>query len=139
MRAFELHAEISALEGLSSGSLRDCWLKTTRKPLPKVSPALLRLALAWEIQAQALGGLSSKTQMRLDQIAAGQKHLRKSRPSVRLSREWNGAVHTVTVNHDGSVEWQEKEWRSLNEVARAITGTREPGAAFFQLEEKLAA
>lgn len=38
---------------------------------PRISPALLRLALAWEIQASARSGLSRTTQQRLAQLGQG--------------------------------------------------------------------
>jgi hypothetical protein len=45
----------------------------------------------------------------------------------------------VAVGEDGVIRWDEREWRSLSEVARAITGTRWSGPAFFGLKRKLAA
>lgn len=58
---------------------------------------------------------------------------------MRLVREWNGEVHVVSVADDGTVRWQDKDWRSLSEVARAITGTRWSGPAFFGLKKRVAA
>ena len=58
------------------------------------------------------------------------------RPGMRLAREFAGKVHVVTVGEDGAVLWNEREWRSLSEVARAITGTRWSGPAFFGLKAK---
>ncbi|SFP85864.1 DUF2924 domain-containing protein [Sphingomonas rubra] len=58
---------------------------------------------------------------------------------MRLVREWQGQVHVVTVGDDGVICWDEREWRSLSEVARAITGTRWSGPAFFGLKKKAAA
>ena len=39
----------------------------------------------------------------------------------------------VTVGDEGQITWNEREWRSLSEVARAITGTRWNGPRFFGL------
>jgi len=50
-------------------------------------------------------------------------------------REWNGEVHVVTVGEDKIIRWKDREWRSLSEVARAITGTRWSGPRFFGLEK----
>ena len=55
---------------------------------------------------------------------------------MRLVREWAGRVHVVTVGDDGVIRWDEREWRSLSEVARAITGTRWSGPAFFGLKSR---
>ncbi len=48
-------------------------------------------------------------------------------------REWNGTVHILTIGDDSVIRWNEREWKSLSEVARAITGTRWSGPAFFGL------
>ena len=58
MQSVEQH--IASLEAMSSLELRETWRRLTASPLPRVSPSLLRLALAWEIQARALGGLSPR-------------------------------------------------------------------------------
>ena len=42
---------------------------------------------------------------------------------MRLLREWNGSVHVVTVDEAKVIHWNGRTWRSLSEVARAITGT----------------
>jgi hypothetical protein len=104
-----------------------------------MSPSLLRLALAWEIQARAYGGLSRETRRTLDQLAAAKTRTTSVSPGMRLVREWNGRAHVVVVGDDGVIRWDEREWRSLSEVARAITGTRWSGPAFFGLKRKAAA
>ena len=55
---------------------------------------------------------------------------------MRLVREWNGVAHVVTVAEDGAIVWNDAGYRSLSEVARAITGTRWSGPAFFGLKRK---
>jgi len=131
--------QITVLEALSSSALRARWSEVTRSVAPKVSPKLLRLALAWELQARAQGGLSRETTRELDQRSRG--HTRTARPSagMRLAREWQGRLHVVTVGEDQVVRWDNREWRSLSEVARQITGTRWSGPAFFGLKKKVAA
>ena len=100
---------------------------------------MLRLALAWELQAKALGGLSRLTRQKLDQLARGATRTEPTRPGTRLVREWQGKAHIVTIGEDGVIRWNEREWNSLSEVARAITGTRWSGPAFFGLKRKAAA
>lgn len=58
---------------------------------------------------------------------------------MRLMREWNGTLHVVTVDEDGTILWNDREWGSLSAVARAITGTRWSGPAFFGLRTRKAA
>ena len=53
-----------------------------------------------------------------------------------LAREFGGKVHVVTIGNRGEINWNDRQWRSLSEVARAITGTRWSGPAFFGLRQK---
>ncbi len=134
-----VEAEIAALEVLSSAALRDRWSALTGSPVPRISPKLLRLALAWELQARSFGGLSRATTRTLDQLGRGETLTAPAQPGMRLVREWQGRVHLVTVGEDQVVRWEERPYRSLSEVARAITGTRWSGPAFFGLKKKVAA
>ena len=132
----KLDADLAALATLSPAQLRPEWVEVTGKPLPRLSPTMLRLALGYELQARALGGLSRTAQQRLDQAAIAKTQTRSTTPGMRLVREWQGKVHIVTIGESGEVEWNGKAWRSLSEVARAITGTRWSGPAFFGLKER---
>jgi Protein of unknown function (DUF2924) len=132
-------ARLAQLADLDSQDLRRAWTRLTDTPAPKVSPAILRLALGYEIQARAFGGLSRATLQRLDQIVAGQSRTRATAPGMRLIREWNNVVHIVTIDEAGTIGWNDRKWRSLSQVARAITGTNWSGPAFFGLKQKIAA
>lgn len=134
-----LEQDLAALAAMSSAQLHQRWAPVTGSPLPKVSPGMLRLALAWELQAKALGGYSSRTRQRLDQLSRGKTSTRRTQPGMRLVREWQGSVHVVTIGEDHVIRWNGREWSSLSEVARAITGTRWSGPAFFGLKQKRAA
>jgi hypothetical protein len=139
MARFILEDELAALAGLPPTQLRERWVMLTGRPLPRVSPRLLRLALAWELQAKVHGGLSRKTSQKLAQLAAAKTTTRKVEPGMRLVREWNGKLHIVTIGEDKIIRWNERAWQSLSEVARAITGTRWSGPAFFGLKTRKAA
>ncbi len=139
MAGLDVDADLRALGEMDGPALRGHWSAVVGGPPPRVSPKLLRLALAWELQAKVHGGLSRRTQQRLDQIAGGRSRTSEARPGMRLVREWNGTVHVVVVGEDGVIRWNERDWRSLSEVARAITGTRWSGPAFFGLKKKAAA
>ena len=56
----DLEREIAALDDMSTAELRERWVRLAASPVPRISPKLLRLALAWEIQARRLGGHSGK-------------------------------------------------------------------------------
>ena len=131
--------KLAALQTMSLLELQYEWRRLTAAPLPRVSAAMLRMALAWEIQVRALGGLSRTTQHKLDQITAGKTKTTPVLGATRLTREWNGKLHVVTIDEHKVIRWGGREWNSLSEVARAITGTRWSGPAFFGLKRKLAA
>jgi hypothetical protein len=135
----KLDEQLAGLATLSSAELREMWQKVTGGPVPRVSPKLLRLALGYELQAKALGGLSRSTQQKLAQLAAAKTRTTAAQAGMRLVREWNGTVHVVNIGEDNVVRWNDREWRSLSEVARAITGTRWSGPAFFGLKRRIAA
>ena len=61
----KLAADLDALATMSPAHLRERWTKVTGRVAPKVSPDMLRLALGYELQAKALGGLSRSTQQKL--------------------------------------------------------------------------
>lgn len=130
-----LDAELAALEVMPLAQLRSKWSDVTRRPVPKVSAALLRLAIAWELQAAAYGGLSRQTRQTLDQLAGGRTQTRPVSAGMRLMREWDGKLHVVSVDEVGTIHWNERQWNSLSAVARAITGTRWSGPAFFGLKQ----
>jgi hypothetical protein len=55
---------------------------------------------------------------------------------MRLVRGWSGVLHVVQIGEDGVIRWNEREWKSLSEVARTITGTGWSGPAFFGLKTR---
>ena len=133
----DLDCELAGLNARSRAELRERWSALTSKPAPKVSAGLMRLALAWQLQAQAYGGLSPRSLQRLDKAGKEAALLAPVRtPRQRLVREWQGKLHIVTIDGEGTITWEGTSWRSLSEVARAITGTRWSGPAFFGLKDR---
>lgn len=136
--ALTTYRQVEELATWSSARLRSRWLELTKKSPPRISEDLLRLAIAYEVQARALGQLSCKTARKLDAASLGKAASSAISPGTRLAREWNGTVHIVTIGDDGRIVWNDRPWRSLSEIARAITGTRWSGPAFFGLKAKRA-
>ena len=54
----KLDDQLVELETMSKGALKDRWAKLTGRPAPNVSENMLQLAVAYELQAKAFGGLS---------------------------------------------------------------------------------
>ena len=134
-----LAVNLAALEDMSTSDLREAWQRLTGEVAPRISPRLLRLALAWELQARALGGLPRGVQQKLDQLGAGKTRTVAASAGTRLVREWRGKAHVVTIGEDQVIRWEAREYRSLSQVAKAITGTHWSGPAFFGLKKRLAA
>ena len=57
------------------------------------------------------------------------------KPGTRLIRAWRGERHQVTVLEHG-FEYRGERHGSLSAIARAITGTRWSGPAFFGLKTR---
>lgn len=104
MRRDKLDATLVALTAMSPAQLREEWASATDKPLPRLSSAILRLALGYELQCKVYGGLSRPTRQRLDQLAAARTQTRNTVPGMRLVREHNGTVHIVTIGENGGIE-----------------------------------
>ena len=55
-------------------------------------------------------------------------------PGSRLIRVWKAERHEVEVTETGYL-WRGRSWASLSAIARAITGVRRNGPAFFGLRD----
>ena len=136
----KLNAEIARLRDLELPVLRAVWQKYYGTTAPKtVRRKILILSIAWRIQANALGGLKPATRKYLRQVAEAARSgavarppppSRRIKPGTKLIRVWQDKTHTVTALADG-FEWQGKQYRSLSQIARAMTGTRWNGLVFF--------
>lgn len=135
MSTLSLEVQLDALDGMSLDELRSAWTRQLKSTPPKASAGLLRLALAHAVQSRALGGVTKKMDRRLRDLAGGTASTAPT-TGTRLAREWQGKLHLVTVTDDRRFHWQGRDWNSLSEVARAITGTRWSGPAFFGLRQK---
>ena len=108
--------------------------------------------LAYRLQEIAFGGLSERTQQKLDAELALQgfddnampKRRRRQKEITKnghpmigsvFIREWHGQLNEVTTLRDG-FEFNGRKYQSLTAVAKAITGQHMSGKAFFGLKTK---
>jgi hypothetical protein len=124
--------EIAAIAGENLEQLRARWNGRWGNPPRLRSVALLRRLIAWRLQAEAHGGIDDATRRMLRGAAPGPEKLMA--PGTVLTREWQGVRHQVEITEDGLIH-AGRHWKSLSEVARAITGTRWNGPRFFGLRE----
>ena len=137
-----LTAELKALGGLGTDELRQRWAEFYgMAPSPRISRELLIRAVAHRMQEEAHGGLGKPCRRQLARLAVtlgegGSLEVTQARsfkPGTKLIREWKGKVHEVVIA-GGTYIWAGQHYRSLSQIARAITGTRWSGPRFFGLE-----
>jgi Protein of unknown function (DUF2924) len=151
-----LSEQVAALSSLSLDQIRVRWRKLFRRPAPAhLARYLLFRVIAYRIQANALGDLDKEAVRFLDAVAAdwqkrraaGETNSKRPPPippvpakrslkvGTILAREYAGELQRVIVLEDG-FSWNGTPYRSLSEVARAITGTNWNGPRFFGLRDK---
>ena len=81
---------------------------------------------------EAFGGLDADMRRRLRRSSGGGDVADRLEPGTRLTREWKGVPHEVTVR-EGTYLYAGKSWKSLSEIGRHITGVRVNGPKFFGL------
>jgi Protein of unknown function (DUF2924) len=141
-----LDIEIARLRGLDVGELRARWHTVFRRRAPPHLPRhLLFRILAYRLQADRLGDLDADSRRLLDRIGSRPSHeidrivadfkgSKSLTPGTLLTREWEGRLQRVMVLADG-FSWHGKTYRSLSQVAFAVTGTRWSGPRFFGLDK----
>jgi hypothetical protein len=139
----DLAQKVANLSALDASALREKWLALFgAEPSPRLGRSFMFRALAYRLQEKALGALSIAAERLLDRVAEGRsedtpERVRKGRAGAGtvLIREWRGVTHRVTVlDHD--VVYRGRRYKSLSEVARAITGTHWSGPLFFGLKRR---
>jgi hypothetical protein len=137
---------LEKLTNLSKAALCNLWEQTFKTdPSPNLRRALMIPILAFRIQEQAFGSLSSGTSGRLRHLSRAYEKDRDCsiaspaplRPGTRLVRQWRDQVHLVNVEANG-YEYQGGRYQSLSEIARLITGVRWSGPLFFGLKTQQA-
>jgi len=139
---------LAALKTVATPDLKQQWRALFGTEPPPYNRRFLESRLAYRVQELAYGGLKPATVKRLDALAEqfdgrgiATRHIRHDAKPVagtRLTREYQGVQHSVTVTGDG-YEYEGRPYRSLSAIARAITGTRWNGLLFFGLRSRAAA
>ena len=154
----ELARGLANLKNWDLEALCKEWQRLFRKKVPLNLPQYILLRMiAYRLQANALAGLDSNDVKYLNQVAAqratrlASKNMRTRKfpppiPAVPaeqslkagsiLVREHDGHLHKVIAVAPRGFRWNDKTFKSLSEVAYAITGTKWNGPRFFGLRSE---
>jgi hypothetical protein len=127
----------STLSNLRTAELRTLWRKTFDIPPPEGARRdLLLCLLTYELQRRAEGRLPRAIAKQLAIALRGRQSDAMAEPSpalrlgARLIRTWRGTTHEITVVERGFA-YRGRRYRSLTEIAQAITGAHWSGPRFF--------
>lgn len=137
-----LEEQIVLLPAMPPAQLRALWREVWRRPAPDIGFDLLRRGIAWKLQARVHGDLPSHVKREIDGVLT---RLRRGdavaparpslRPGTRLVREWQGKTYQVVVLERG-YEFDGRHYRSLTQIAWAITGAHQSGLRFFGIQPR---
>lgn len=137
MRKSPQSVDLASLEQSDLKELHRIWREQFGSPPPAGRAIdLVRLEVAWRLQARSLGGLDTSTKRALRAInggkaaAANGANLPVLAPGSTLIREWRGKTHVVKVTASDYV-YDGRVYTSLSAIARVITGARWSGPRFF--------
>ena len=125
--------EITSLGDLSRADLVEHWVELFGSAPPTtLTKDLLARGITYEMQVRQRGGLTAAESKLLAGLAQGKTDPNPEalKAGTRLYRSWRGVTQEVLVL-EGGYSWRGKNYASLSEVARAITGTRWSGPRFF--------
>ncbi|MXO64071.1 DUF2924 domain-containing protein [Qipengyuania oceanensis] len=132
MISADIDVEVGALEAMSLEALRETWRRRYGAPPQLRSAPIMRMLIAWRIQAQAFGGLDEATRRLLQRSGPVKPEGRNLGIGAALTRNWKGRAVTVMVEEDG-FRWEGQLFPSLSAAASAIAGSRWNGPRFFGL------
>jgi Protein of unknown function (DUF2924) len=149
----DIQSEIQGLRGMERAELIERYTEVFGRSPRIRSREFLWKRIAWKIQEQRYGGLSTIAKARLEELIQGldlplDENVRKvtgqlrgkrkpgdPMPGTVLIREWHEQQIRVEVL-DGGYEWDGAVYRSLTAVAKAVTGSKWNGRLFFGLSER---
>jgi hypothetical protein len=152
-----MSAKIAALRTMRVAELREEWRRVMGEEPRSYNKVWLWRRLAWAIQAKEYGGLSERARRRLEELSVHaetwmplgkgafrgltstpvprRRDPRLPAPGTVITRSYRGRTIAVTVMEDG-FEYEDRRYKSLTAVAKAVSGLHQNGFAFFGLTRK---
>ncbi len=146
--------EIAELRAMDVARLVERYEAVFGKPPRSRHQTWLWRRIAWKIQEQRYGGLSTVAQRKLDELIADldlplgkgrmvcgkiERPTKPGNPPIgtTLARTWRGKeLHVAVI--EGGFAYEGVVYRSLSAVATAVTGAHWNGRLFFGLAERKA-
>lgn len=126
---------VSRIEVMDLDALRAEWRRRYGLPPSLRSEPIMRMLLAWRVQAEVFGGLDRETRRTLARSGPVQAEGRHLGIGATLTRNWKGREVTVVVEENG-FRWEDEVFPSLSAAATAIAGSRWNGPRFFGLRQE---
>lgn len=131
----EVQETISSITSIDLDALRALWRERYGSPPALRSLPILRMLLAWRIQADVHRGLDKETRRTLARTGPTEPEGVHLGIGARLTRNWKGRTIEVVVEEQG-FGWEGKLYPSLSAAATAIAGSRWNGPRFFGLRDE---
>ena len=128
----QIEALIAQTNELGLDKLRGLWRKRYGFPPRLQSIPIMRMMIAWRIQAEAFGGLDKDTRKALAKSGPPRAEGLQLGNGTKLTRNWKGTQIEVIVEEDG-FRWRDEVFPSLSAAATAIAGSKWNGPRFFGL------
>ena len=144
--------QVANLNNLSHDELKSLYITLHGSVPPAYNRDFIIKRLAYRLQEIAFGGLSERTQQKLDNELARNGFDENAMPKSRrrqkertqnghpvigciFVREWHGKQYEVTTLRDG-FEYDGMKYQSLTAVTKAITGQHMSGKIFFGIRSR---
>mgnify|MGYP002769474125 FL=1 len=116
--------------------LRAKWTEVINRPIPPIRRSLIIKYLIWYEQAkrEKISFLGFFNEVKQASVSVN-KHTVILEAGSKITRSYNGVVHTVEVISNGYL-YNDKQYKSLLGIAKAITGKSWNGKVFFGVKDE---
>ena len=116
--------------------LRAKWTEVINRPIPPIRRSLIIKYLIWYEQAkrEKISFLGFFNEVKQASVSANKNTVILEAGS-KITRSYKGVVHTVEVISNGYL-YNDKQYKSLSGIAKAITGKSWNGKVFFGVKDE---
>lgn len=138
-------AQITQLPGLGMPEIKSLWQKLFQRETPTHNRKFLERRIAYKLQEiefrKVEPNLLERNRRRIEALMeTGKVKTRDAdyhpAAGTMLTREYHGKEYRVIATADGQYDFDGRNYQSLSQIAREITGTRWSGPLFFGLRTR---